>query len=189
MRKIILCLAVSFDGFIEGPNGEIDWIVFDAEGGSDLTALLEEIDTVLYGRVSYEMWGNPPLTENSSAFEKHFYGALRQIDRYVFSQSKDEFEGDPLVVRSEIPAFVQKLKQQPGKHIWLYGGASLITTFMNHDLVDEFRIAVMPVILGQGKPLFQDIEHRLRLRLIEVKTSQAGVLAVRYEAVRENAPA
>jgi dihydrofolate reductase len=184
MRKVILCLAVSFDGFIEGPNGEIDWIVFDEEGGTELTDFLKEIDTVLYGRTSYEMWGNYPITASSSEFEKSFYGALAKIDRYVFSRTKTEFEGNPIVVSSEVPELIQKLKQQPGKNIWLYGGASLITTFMNLDLVDEFRIAVMPVIIGEGKPLFKKIENKHKLKLIEVKTSTAGVLGITYEAIR-----
>lgn len=184
MRKIILCLAISFDGFIEGPNGEIDWIVFDSEGGSDLTDFIQEIDTVLYGRISYEMWGNPALTDSSSEFEKNFYGALNKMDRYVFSKSKQQFDGSPTVVKSHIPELIKKLKQQPGKNIWLYGGAALISTFMNLNLIDEFRIAVMPVILGQGKPLFKEIENRLKLKLVETKTSKAGVLGIRYEAVR-----
>lgn len=184
MRKIILCLAVSFDGFIEGPNGELDWIVFDSEGGSALTDFIKEIDTVLYGRTSYEMWGNPPITEGSSEFEKNFYGALSQMDRYVFSTTKDEFEGNAIVVKGGIPELVEKLKKQDGKNIWLYGGASLITTFMNLGLVDEYRIAVMPVIIGKGKPLFKDIENRHKLKLLSAKPSTAGILELHYEAVR-----
>jgi dihydrofolate reductase len=102
----------------------------------------------------------------------------------VFSKSKQQFDGNPTVVKSDIPELIKKLKQQPGKNIWLYGGAGLISTFMNLNLIDEFRIAVMPVILGQGKPLFKEIENRLKLKLVEIKTSKAGVLGIRYEAVR-----
>lgn len=184
MRKVIMCLAVSFDGFIEGPNGEIDWIVFGEESGAALTEFIGEIDTVLYGRVSYEMWGNPPITENSSEFEKTFYGKLGKIDRYVFSTTKDEFDGNAKVVKDGIAEFVAELKSKPGKHIWLYGGANLITTFMNLDLVDEYRLAIMPVVIGRGKPLFIDVEDRHRLKLMDVKPSKSGVLAVTYEAVR-----
>ena len=72
MRKVILNLAVSFDGYIEGPNGEIDWILFDNEGGATLTDFLQEIDTVFYGRTSYEMWGNYQLNESSSNLKKVF---------------------------------------------------------------------------------------------------------------------
>ena len=130
------------------------------------------------------MWGNYALTDSSSEFEKSFYGALAKMDRYVFSKSKDEFDGDPTVVKSDIAELVKKLKQKPGKNIWLYGGASLITTFMNLNLVDEYRIAVMPVIIGQGKPLFREIKNRHKLRLMDVKPSTAGVLGITYEAVR-----
>lgn len=184
MRKVILCLAVSFDGFIEGPNGEIDWIEFDADAGSALTDFIEEIDTVIYGRTSYEMWGNPPLTDASSEFEKNFYGKLAAMDRYVFSTTKSEFEGNATVIKSDAAELVRELKSKPGKHIWLYGGASLITTFMNLDLVDEYRIAIMPVIIGKGKPLFKDVEQRHKLKLIDVNSSKAGVMGVTYEAVR-----
>lgn len=184
MRKVILCLAVSFDGFIEGPNGEIDWIVFDKDGGSDLMSFVDEIDTVFYGRVSYEMWGNPPITKKSSPFEKQFYGALAEMDRYVFSTTESEFDGDPTVVNGGIRKLVRSLKKKPGKHIWLYGGASLIRTFMNEDLVDEYRIAIMPSIIGEGKPLFSGIVSQHKLRLVEATPSKSGVLAVKYEAER-----
>jgi dihydrofolate reductase len=185
MRNVILSAAISFDGFIEGPNGEIDWIIFgENEGTSDLMQLVEEIDTVLYGRVSYEMWGNPEITEDSSDFEKNFYGPLLKMDRYVFSRTKDEFEGNVKVVSDKIAETIAALKSRPGKSIWLYGGASLVTTFMNLDLVDEFWLGVMPVILGKGKPLFTNVEQRHRLRLKESKASPSGVISVRYETVR-----
>lgn len=185
MRNVILSAAISFDGFIEGPNGEIDWIIFgENEGPSDLMQLIEEIDTVLYGRVSYEMWGNPEITEQSSDFEKNFYGPLLKMDRYVFSRTKSEFDGNAKVVSDNIAELITDLKSRPGKNIWLYGGASLVTTFMNLDLVDEFWLGVMPVILGKGKPLFTDVEQRHRLRLKESKTSPSGVISVRYETVR-----
>jgi dihydrofolate reductase len=184
MRKVIMCLAMSFDGFIEGPNGEIDWIVFDAEGGSDLTAFLKEIDTVIYGRVSYEMWGNVALTDESSEFEKGFYGDLYEMDRYVFSRTAKKLRGNATVVDSDATELVADLKSKPGKHIWLYGGASLITTFMNLDLVDEFRIAVMPVVLGKGKPLFENIEHSHRMRLVNVDKTNSGVILLTYEVLK-----
>ena len=185
MRNVILSAAISFDGFIEGPNGEIDWIIFgEDEGSSDLMRLIDEIDTVLYGRVSYDMWGNPEITQQSSDFEKSFYGPLLEMDRYVFSRTKTEFEGNAQVVSDNIAELIADLKSRPGKNIWLYGGASLVTTFMNLDLVDEFWLGVMPVILGKGKPLFTDVEPRHRLRLKESKTSPSGVISVRYETIR-----
>src|SRR5690606_33337550 len=116
--------------------------------------------------------------------EKSFNGAIAKMDRYVFSTTKTEFEGGASVVGDDIAGFVRDLKSRPGKNIWLYGGASLVTTFMNPDLVDEFWLGIMPVILGKGKALVQDVEQRHRLRLKESKTSPSGVISVRYEIIR-----
>ena len=143
------------------------------------------IDTVLYGRISYEMWGSPEITEKSSEFEKKFYGAIGKMDRYVFSRTRTEFKGDPIVVRDVAADLIRDLKSRPGKNIWLYGGASLVTTFMNLDLVDEFWLGVMPVILGQGKPLFQNVEQRHKLKLKRSTASKSGAIGVRYETLRQ----
>ncbi len=181
MRKIILSLAVSFDGFIEGPNREVDWLTFSEETGKVLNKFLQEIDTILYGRVSYESWGNYNPPENSSAFEKDFYGAVNKMTKYVFSTSIEKFDGNRVIIQSEIKSAMQNLKQKPGKDIWLYGGSGLISTFMNMDLIDEFRIAVFPIILGAGNPLFKDVQHRVRLKLLDIKAGQSGVVEFKYE--------
>lgn len=131
MRKIILSLITSFDGFIEGPNREIDWITFDEETGKALNKFLSEIDTVLYGRVSYESWGSYTPPEDSVDFEKDFYKRLHKMKKYVFSLSKNKFEGNPVVINSDINGAMERLKREPGKDIWLYGGSGLVSTFMN----------------------------------------------------------
>lgn len=181
MRKIILSLAISFDGYIEGPKGEIDWLSFSEEAGTMLNNFLQDIDTVLYGRVSYEAWGNYQPAADAEGFEKDFYSKLHAMHKYVFSNTKSQFPGNPVVMQSDIKKQMQDLKKQPGKNIWLYGGGSLITTFMNLDLVDEFQIAVYPIILGAGKPLFKDIDHRVPLKLIEAKGFEGGVMFYKYE--------
>ena len=181
MRKIILSLAVSLDGFIEGPNREIAWIEFTEETGKALGKFLEEVDTILYGRVSYEAWGTYTPSDRSSDFEKDFYIALNKMTKYVFSTSKQEFAGNPMVVKSAIEQTIEDLKQKPGKNIWLYGGAGLITTFVNLNLVDEFRLAVFPVILGAGNPLFKEIKHSVNLKLLEVKSGKSGVVELNYD--------
>src|SRR5262245_12217986 len=102
MRKIILCLAISFDGYIEGPNSEIDWITFDEEAGDSLGKFIEGIDTILYGRVSYEKWGAYQPGDDAPVFEKEFYATTGKMTKYVFSHAHSTFEGDPIVVQSEI---------------------------------------------------------------------------------------
>jgi dihydrofolate reductase len=181
MRKIILSVAVSLDGYIEGPNREVDWLEFNDETGKALNEFLEEIDTVLYGRLSYETWGKYTPTESSPNFEKNFYLLLNKMNKYVFSSSKEEFEGHPKVVKSNFKQVIQKLKQLPGKDIWLYGGSRLISTFMNLDLIDEFRIAIFPVVLGAGNPLFKDVKHSVKLKLIDSRNGKSGVVEFKYE--------
>ena len=102
--------------------------------------------------------------------------------KYVFSKTKTGDGTNAIFINADIKETVLKIKQQTGKHIWLYGGAKIITTFLNLDLIDEYRLAVHPVILGKGKPLFQNINGRHRLVLKDIKGYQSGVILLHYEA-------
>lgn len=184
MRKVILDLAVTLDGFIEGPNGEIDWCIMDTDIGAGEKSFLEtfpeEIDTVFYGRKSYELYGNYQ-PEKESGF-KDFYDKINRMKKYIFSSTLNN-AGEHTVIRDNIIKEVNQIKNQKGKDIWLFGGASLITDFINNNLIDEYRLAVHPVILGDGKPLFQSIKQRLNLELIEAKPSKSGVTSLYYKPV------
>jgi dihydrofolate reductase len=185
MRKIILDLAVTLDGFIEGPNGEIDWCIFDDASGSDdfLGDLLEEIDTIFYGRISYDLWGNWQPDKNSPPEIKKAYDAIHSKKKYVFSSTKVN-DKNVVTISSDIKYNVEKILNEPGKNIWLYGGGKLITTFLNLGLIDEFRLAVHPVILGAGKYLFNDIKSRINLKFQNVKSSKSGVTVLTYERIK-----
>lgn len=182
MRKIILNLAVTLDGFIEGPNGEIDWLFAnedeDASFETVFGELLSNIDTIFYGRKSYDLWGNYQPEEKAPPMIKELYQAIHSKKKYVFSTTKT---GDGFI-STNIKEAVQEILQQPGKDIWLYGGGQLITSFMNMGLVNAYQLAVYPVILGAGKPLFKDIKERVGLTLKEVKSSKTGVVTLHYEA-------
>jgi dihydrofolate reductase len=184
MRKIILDLAVTLDGFIEGPNGEIDWCIVDDASGSDdfLGDLLDEIDTIFYGRISYDLWGKWQPDENADPAIKKAYHSIRSKKKYVFSSTKINDE-DAVIISSDIKSRVEEILNEPGKNIWLYGGGKLITTFMKLGLIDEFRLAVHPVILGAGKPLFNNIKDRVNLKLLNVKSSKSGVTVLTYERI------
>jgi dihydrofolate reductase len=188
MREIILNLAVTFDGFIEGPNGELDWLVRDEEidFGDILTDILSDKDVIFYGRVSYDKWGNTKADENASQKLKDAYKLMHSKSKYVFSRTKAADNTNAVFINSNIRDSVLEIKQQPGKNIWLYGGAKIIETFLNLDLIDEYRLAVHPVILGKGKPLFQNIEGRHKLELVEVKGYKSGVVLQKYRANRIN---
>ncbi len=189
MRKIILELVVSLDGYIEGPNQEIDWITFDEESATHLNEFTHEIDTVMYGRVSYELWGQYIPPEDSMEGEKSFYAAVHQMTKYVFSQHLNQVEGKARLIRGDIKEQVMAIKKQAGKDIWLFGGSGLITTFINLNLIDEYRIGIIPVLLGAGKPLFQNIARQVDLTLLQAKTSTSGMLVLYYQPrTKQNDP-
>jgi dihydrofolate reductase len=186
MRKIILNVAVTLDGFIEGPEGEIDWCKFDDSEmgeGSPFDKFLSGIDTIFYGRVSYDLWGQYNPGNNASNPEKKLWESVHSKKKYVFSKILKP-DGKATFITSDITENVQAIKSSSGKNIWLYGGAGLITSFMNLKLVDSYLLAVHPVILGSGKPLFSEIKQRISLKLNQVIPSKSGVILMEYDTER-----
>ena len=183
-RKIILDLAVTLDGFIEGPNGEIDWILSDdaMDSGDILSEILVGIDAIFYGRVSYELWGDYQPPENASEKLKAAYRLLHSKQKYVFSTTLKQDDIDAIIVDSDIEKAVGEILGQPGGNIWLYGGSKLITAFINLGLIDVYRLAVHPVILGEGKPLFKEIKKKVKLKNTKATIGKSGVILLSYEA-------
>lgn len=168
MRKVILGLAVSLDGFIEGPNGEFDWCFTDQDYG--MSEFFKRIDAVFIGRKSYE------LTLKMKAENTW----MPPVNTYVFSNTLKALENDAILISGDIEKQVRELKEAPGKDIWLFGGGSLIASLMNLRLVDEISMAVHPILLGSGTPLFRDIKERIHLELIESKVYSSGLVSVSY---------
>ncbi|PEP38999.1 hypothetical protein CN565_23945 [Bacillus pseudomycoides] len=177
-RRIILDLAVTLDGFIEGKNGEVDWCIMDSDMG--FIDFLNQIDTILYGRKSYDLWGQFTPEIEGTKPEKELWELIHSKEKYVFSRTQKGSDNKAIFINDNILEEVNKLKKKSGKDIWLYGGASLITTFINLGLVDEFRLSVHPVILGEGKPLFIDIKQRLNLKVVNTRTFSSGVVQLIY---------
>ncbi len=174
----MLDLAVSLDGFIEGPNGEVDWCIMDDD--MDFEGFLSGMDTIFYGRVSYDMWGNYQPDADASEAEKALWTGVHAKRKVVFS-SQERQDSNATFITSDVPAKVAEIKQQDGKDIWLYGGAKLITTFIHHGLIDVYRISVHPTVLGAGKPLFVNLRERINLQLTEVNRFRSGVVQLIYE--------
>ncbi|WP_430488081.1 dihydrofolate reductase family protein, partial [Priestia flexa] len=177
-RKIILDLAVTLDGFIEGKNGEVDWCIMDSE--MDFINFLNQIDTILYGRKSYVEWGEYTPKTGESDSDKEMWNIIHSKEKYVFSKTLKGTENKAVFINDNILEEVNKLKNKPGKDIWLYGGANLITTFINLELVDEFRLSFHPLILGEGKPMFIDINQRLNLKMVDTRMFSSGVVQLIY---------
>lgn len=178
MRKIIVDLAITLDGFIEGPNGEIDWCIMEEDMGFD--AFLSGIDTIFYGRISYDLWGQFQPGEEASETERKIWQAVHSKEKYVFSKHP---KADTLAtfIHTDIAGKVKEIKSKPGKNIWLYGGAQLITTFINAGLIDVYRLSVHPVVLGAGKPLFAHVKNRFNVTLLKAQSFRSGVTLLVYD--------
>ena len=172
---------MSLDGLIEGPSREIDWIEFDEKTGSLLLDFANTIDTIFYGRVSYELYGSYTGSSGNDEAMDQFYESINKKEKYVFSNTVKSISGTAGVISGEIRKEVDRIRALPGKDIWLFGGASLVTSFMNLDLIDEYQIAIQPVILGAGKPLFKDISQISKLRLVKTESYSSGIVLLQYE--------
>ena len=169
-RKIILGLALSLDAMIEGPNGEYDWCFTDQDYG--MKEFLGSIDSILYGRKSYELLTRDFGKDNPFA----------HLKSYVFSRTMAPGK-DYTLVNGDIAKEIGKIRQSPGKNLWLFGGAALATELFRLKLVDELWLSVHPIILGQGKPLFTSLTERIKLELISSKPYNTGLVSLTYKVV------
>src|SRR6266516_4141110 len=181
MRNIITTTWVSLDGYIAGPNGEMDWVAenYDDAMTASENELASQADTLLLGRVTYQSfagsWPHVPDNPNASEGEKAYARKLNAMRKIVFSKTLPTVEwNNSSLVKEVLPEDITKLKQEPGRDMLIYGSASLVRTLTNHGLIDEYQLLVHPVVLGGGKPLFQDIKERRKLQLVKTKTCVSG---------------
>jgi len=184
MRKIILMMSVSVDGFIEGPDRELDWQMVDDELHTHFNEQLGPMGAFLSGRVTHELmagfWPTADRDPSSTGPMVEFARIWRDMPKIVFSRTLDRAGWNTTVVREVVAEEIQELKAQPGGDMVL-GGADLAAAFMRHDLIDEYRLYVHPVVIGRGKPLFRPSDVRVNLRLAETRTFGNGVVLLRYQ--------
>jgi len=192
MRKVIFLIHLSLDGLTAGPNDELDWIAYDQELEQDAHSLHARTDAVIWGRRTYEgmasYWLTVPNDPSSSPAELDHARFLDQATKIVVSRTLERIAwGDAqntVLIKDHIAEEINTLKQQPGKDIWLLGSTALAQTFIQLDLIDEYRININPTVLGRGKALFAGVTRPFPLKLLESKTFQSGVVALRYEPDR-----
>ncbi len=188
MRKIIAALMVSVDGYIEGPNGELDWV----ESWEDPFDLLTQVDTLILGRGMYpgyeQYWrailadpkGVLPFTGKVATKGEIAYAHFAdETPHIVLSKTLDEVTWKSTRIVRDIEE-IRNMKEQPGKDMHAVGGATLVSSLMNLGLVDELRLVVHPIVLGGGKALFKDVDGRHALKLSEVKPLQSGTVRLTY---------
>jgi dihydrofolate reductase len=193
MRKIIAALQTSVDGFIEGPNGELDWAMAeDEETWRDLFEMLESADTCILGRVMYpeyeQYWlavlANPagilplsgrPATKNEISYARW----ANKTPHIVLSRTLDKVQWKTTRIVRDVEE-IRELKQQPGRNIYAVGGATLVGSLMNAGLVDELHLTVNPLVLGGGKALLKDVKERRALKLVRAKPLISGKVSLAY---------
>ncbi len=177
MRKVILQMMVSLDGFIEGPNRELDWHVWDEEMEKKAHETLDSVDAILLGRVAYQLFADYwPKAADSIAPK------LNQLPKIVFSKTLEKVEwSNSGLFKEDIAEEIPKAKQQPGRDLILYGGADIASAFMKLGLIDEYRLIVNPVVFGHGKPLFKNGIGRMSLKLLKTKTFKCGNVMLYYQ--------
>lgn len=179
MRKVIFESAVSADGFIEGPNGEFDWRNFH-EGYNSALSFLSRFDTIFFGRKAYERFAVADGAEQLSAEQRKFLEGVRYMRKYVFSRVQKHVPGNGMVVSENIAAEVTRIREEEGKNIWFCGGADILRTFADLDLVDEYILTIHPVVLRAGKPLFDGMSKALNLELTAKRNFNSGVVKLYY---------
>jgi dihydrofolate reductase len=184
MRKLIYSFGVSLDGFIAGPNGEIDWSAPDDELHRFYNQQARELGAELYGRRLWEVmrvwetWADDRPSAPEAELE--FARIWKDTPKIVFSRTLEKVEGNATLVREDAAEEVARLKEQPGGNIAVLGSGQLVQTLIEHDLVDEFFLAVFPIVLGSGKRLFREADDARELRLVDSKATSTGGLLLTY---------
>ena len=174
MRKVILYIAMSIDGYIAKNNGNVGWLVGDGsepEASGSYPSFYETIDTVIMGWNTYRQI----ITELSP--EKNPYEGKIS---YILTHKKKENKADTFFINDDIIEFIQTLKSQSGKNIWICGGASIAQQLIENNLIDEYHISIIPTLLGQGIKLFSDSSNEKQFRLIRTEEYN-GIVDLVYE--------
>jgi len=179
VRKVILQMMTTLDGFFAGPNGEADWHNVDAEFNEYVISTLSQIDLILFGRVTYELMVNYWPTEHAMVNDPLTAGYMNSLNKIVVSQTLETTDwANTRLIKENIFEEIQNLKQQSGKDIVILGSSSLALILV--DLIDEYRFIINPIMLGKGKPMFHGNQERLDFVLINTKTFKSGNIILYY---------
>jgi dihydrofolate reductase len=181
MRKLIFQNMITLDGYFEGPNHEIDWHNVDDEFNAMAIAFLDTVDTLLFGRVTYELMASYWPSEGARTDDPIVAGKMNSLRKVVVSRTLKSVDWEnSTLLKGDVPEEVRKLKHQPGKDIAIFGSSDLARVLVQHNLIDEYRIMVNPVLLGAGRSLFDGLDCRQKLMLMESKSFRSGNVLLIY---------
>jgi dihydrofolate reductase len=185
MRKIISFMHISLDGFVAGPNGEMNWIKVDEEIFDHVGKRISESDTALYGRVTYQMmenyWptaGDEPDASKHDIEHSKWYNKAHKI---VLSKTLEEADlTNTTIISDNLLDRINEIKRQADGEILLFGSPTATHSLIQQNLIDGYWLFVNPVILGQGIPLFRGIKDKIKLKLLTTRQFSSGVTALDY---------
>jgi Dihydrofolate reductase len=186
MRKLVLFMHTSLDGFVAGPNGEMDWIIVDDEIFEFVGNRVEEGDTALYGRVTYDMMeGYWPTAADQPNASKHDIDHSRwymKANKIVMSRTmKGKVLPNTKIINDNLVADITSVKQEKGSDILIFGSPSAAHALLKENLIDEFWLFQNPILLGQGIPVFKNIPERFPLKLVKAHAFSNGVVCLNYQ--------
>ncbi len=185
MRKIISFMHISLDGFVAGPNGEMDWIKVDEEIFDHGAKRISEGDTALYGRVTYQMmenyWPTAADQPNASKHDIEHSKWYSQVRKVVLSKAmKDTDLTDTKIISDNLSERINEIKKQAGNDILLFGSPTATHSLIQLNLIDGYWLFVNPIVLGHGIPLFTNIKDKIRLKLLTTRQFTSGVTELNY---------
>ena len=185
MRKIIVFENVTLDGFMAGPDGELDWAVRDDEVTQNSKEGNDSTDMFLFGRVTYDMMASFWPTPIGKSTNPVFADALNNTPKIVFSTTLEKADWQNTEVMKELTKEeILKLKQLSGKNMMIFGSGTLVEQLTKLGLIDEYQLMLNPIVLGKGKPLFKDTTDRMNLTLVRAKTFKSGIVLLQYQPVK-----
>jgi dihydrofolate reductase len=172
MRKVVMSNLMNIDGFFDGRDHDISWHNVEAEFNDyAINEMFPFSDLLLFGRVTYELMADFWPTPEALKDDPIVAGKMNSSAKVVFSRTMKKTEwNNTRLVKDNMEEEVRKLKEQPGKDIALLGSGSIVSQLAQRGLIDEYRIMVNPIVLGQGTPLFKDIKNRLTMKLLRTRT-------------------
>jgi len=182
MRKLLSFHVTSLDGYYEGPGQAFDWPVVDEEFNQFALGQLEEAGTLVFGRVTYQLmagyWPTPAAEQDDPAVT----AKMNALDKLVISRTLHTAEWAPTqLIGDGVAEAVAKLKQEPGKNMMIMGSSALTVSLIEMGLVDEVRVVVSPLVLGDGKSLFRTAPERISLNLLQARPFRSGNVLLRYQ--------
>lgn len=189
MRKLVVFNNVTLDGYFAGPNGNFSWAHSDNDD-AEFDAFVADNASgggqLLFGRITYELmasyWPTPAAIKNDPIVAE----GMNRMPKVVFSRTLDKAAwSNTQLVKSDIASAVRKMKQEPGPNMAILGSGSIVSQLAQADLIDEYQIVVNPIVLGQGRTMFDGLTQQLHLKLIKTRNFGNGKIYLCYEPLKK----